>query len=278
MITFVSAFYVLDSKFTKEKYEKWFSNFLPNIKKFKMVIFCNNESYIFLKKYINDNIILVIYEMKDFYNYKYKDKWIKNHKKNTLLNTDDKNIHGMKSHKTSWKLNMLWSEKISFVKKAYNDKYFPETEWYGWCDIGYFRGTSYGDISHGQIKEWPNYNKIEQLDKEKVYYAMVRFDKNYINNLFKLVNTKNKNGLPRQPIPEDQWSIAGGFFVTCKKNIDWWFDMYDKKLTLYFDNNYLVKDDQIIIVDNIFSEISKFCLISETHRCDPWFVFQRFLL
>ena len=45
----------------------------------------------------------------------------------------------MKSYKTSWKLNMLWNKKISFVKKAYQEKYFDETEWYGWMDIGYFR-------------------------------------------------------------------------------------------------------------------------------------------
>ena len=49
----------------------------------------------------------------------------------------------MKSHKTDWKLNMLWSEKIAFVKKCYDNKYFPETDWYGWVDIGYFRGTSF---------------------------------------------------------------------------------------------------------------------------------------
>jgi hypothetical protein len=38
----------------------------------------------------------------------------------------------MNCHKTSWELNMLWNEKISFVNKAYQEKYFDETEWYGW--------------------------------------------------------------------------------------------------------------------------------------------------
>ena len=185
----------------------------------------------------------------------------------------------MKSHKTCWKLNMLWSEKISFVKKAYNDKYFPETEWYGWCDIGYFRGDEPGDILNEQIKEWPNYDKLKLFDKDKVYYARVNKKKKF-ETLFNLINMKNKNGLPKHPIPPEQWSIAGGFFIIYKKKIDWWFDKYDKKLALYFDNNYLVKDDQIIIVDNICSEYENIGLITEKYRyvnCE-WFVFQRYLL
>jgi len=32
MITFVSAFYILESKFSKEKYDNWMNNILPNIK------------------------------------------------------------------------------------------------------------------------------------------------------------------------------------------------------------------------------------------------------
>jgi hypothetical protein len=36
---------------------------------------------------------------------------------------------------------MLWSEKISFVKETMDNQYF-NTEYYGWCDIGYFRNRS----------------------------------------------------------------------------------------------------------------------------------------
>jgi len=39
-----------------------------------------------------------------------------------------------------------------------------------------------------------------------------------------------------------------------------------------------VKDDQILVVDLIFSNKGKFELIKETNRTNPWFVFQRFLL
>ena len=279
MITFISAFYILQSKFSKEKYDNWMYNLLSNIENFKLVLFTNKNSKFLLKKYEqNKNIKIVLLEIEEFYNYKYKNYWIDNHSKNTLLNCNNKVVNEMNCHKTSWKLNMLWNEKVSFVNKAYQEKYFDETEWYGWMDIGYFRGTCRGDISPNQIKMWPSNDKINNLDKEKVYYALVRKDKNYINKLIKIVNEKNDNGLPKNPIPETQWSIAGGFFVAHKKKLKWWFDMYDKKLNLYFNNNYLVKDDQIIIVDNIFSNLQKFKLVKESGNGDSWFVFQRYLL
>ena len=186
MITFVSAFYILESKFAKEKYVKWMSNFLPNICNFKFVIFTDkNTCFIFDEYKKNPNIKIVLVEIEDFHNYKYKKYWIKNHLRNTLLNCNKKIANGMQCHKTDWKLNMLWSEKIEFVRKASENKYFPETEWYGWCDIGYFRGNSAGDISEIQIKQWPNNDKFKKMNKNKVYYALVRRDKKYINNIEK---------------------------------------------------------------------------------------------
>ena len=99
-----------------------------------------------------------------------------------------------------------------------------------------------------------------------------------MNYLFKIVNNKNKKGLPRQEIPVHQNSIAGGFFILHKDNIDWWLQEYNKKMELYFENNYLVKDDQIILVDCILSDINKFYLFRENEEgLDNWFMFQRLL-
>lgn len=274
MITFATAFYILKSKFSKKKYENWISNFLTNIRNFNLVIFCNDESKLLLEKYIcgNKKIKLVVLNIVDFYNYKYKKDWIKNHDKNILLN-------GQASpHKTVWELNMLWSEKISFVKNIVDNNYFEKTDWYGWCDIGYFRGDSIGDISQDKIQKWPNENKIKVLNKEKIYYALVRNNCFYLQHLYNIVNNKNDQGLPKIPIPQNQWSIGGGFFLVCKENVNKWHKMYDDKLQLYFKNEYLVKDDQIIIVDNIMSNLNNFKLISENTGLNNWFLFQRFLL
>jgi len=92
------------------------------------------------------------------------------------------------------------------------------------------------------------------------------------------VNTKNIVGLPVKEIPPNQNSIAGGFFFLHKDKINWWSETYERTLELYFKNNYLVKDDQIILVDCILSNLDKFTLFKENNPLlDNWFMFQRFL-
>ena len=55
--------------------------------------------------------------------------------------------------------------------------------------------------------------------------------------------------------------------------------MFDNKLNLYFKHDELVKDDQIIIADCVFSNLKHFHLCKEnTPNLDNWFLFQRFLL
>ena len=84
--------------------------------------------------------------------------------------------------------------------------------------------------------------------------------------------------MPVTPIPPHQNSIAGGFFILNKDNIEWWATTYDNRLKLYFENNYLVKDDQIILVDCILSNLDKFTLFRENiSNLDNWFMFQRIL-
>jgi hypothetical protein len=210
---------------------------------------------------------IIIKPIDQFYNFKYKDYWIENHKKNILLNA-----------KSCWELNMLWSEKIWFVNETIERKYF-ETEFYGWSDIGYFRNRPH-DTHTQKLLNWSNSEKIMKLDKNKICYACINNDNGYINNLLKIVNNKNQMGLPLQQIPSHQNSIAGGFFIIHKDKIDWWKKTYDTKLELYFKNNYLVKDDQIILVDCILSNLTDFTLFRENNSkldLDNWFMFQRIL-
>ena len=150
---------------------------------------------------------------------------------------------------------MLWCEKINFVYRAM--EYF-DTECYGWCDIGYFRTDN--------VKDWPYYHMT--IDKTKIYYGLVN------KQIFNQIDTILKNNMI---IPPNQWSIAGGFFVTYKKNIAWWKDIFYKKLDFYFENDRLVKDDQMIIVDCVCSNQEKFALCEENSKYDPWFMFKRIL-
>jgi hypothetical protein len=266
MITFVTCWYKFNNKFNDNIYKEWIDNFLSNVNNFYLVVYTNKDSYIILEKYSNlKNIKIIIEEVENFSNYQYKNYWIINHEKNYLLNS-----------KISWEVNMLWNEKIAFVKKTFENNYF-NTEWFGWCDIGYFRCRN-NDLSREQLKLWPNIQKIKNLNKDKIYYAKVNNNSKILNNYMKIILDKNDIGLPKLEIPHNQVSIAGGFFIIHKDKINWYYKLNDNKLKLYFNNNRLVKDDQIIVLNNIIDNLNNFQLISENDKYDNWFLFQRFLL
>jgi hypothetical protein len=264
LITFSSCFYIIKSKFSYETYVNWMNKLISIVNNFNLVIYTDEDSSKYINTNNNERIKIIIKPIEEMYNYKYKEYWIKNHQNNNLLN--DKSIH-----KTSWELNMLWSEKISFVEETYNNKYF-ETEYYGWCDIGYFRDLDSYKIS--LFLNWPSNDKIINLNKSKIHYIQINNNKNYIDYLKNIINNKNNIGLPIMPIPPDQTSIAGGFFILYKDKINWWKELYDNKLQLYFKNEYLVKDDQIIIIDCIFSNDEHY----ELYLSYSWFAFQNILL
>jgi teichuronic acid biosynthesis glycosyltransferase TuaG len=157
---------------------------------------------------------------------------------------------------------MLWNENLFFVEDALKNNFY-EDEFIGWCDIGYFRD--------GPIENWPSHNKINNLDKDKIYYIKI-CDNSYYSYLKNIIENKNEKGLPSIPIPENQVSVAGGFFLSHKKNIKKYSEIYSQKLQNYFDNTYLIKDDQIIVIDSIISNPEYFKLID-----GDWFEFRNFL-
>jgi len=267
MITFCTSWYNVKSKFDIQTYRTWMSNILNNVNNFNLVIYTNKESYYVVEPLIeankdNTKIKVVFKEWDEFYGYKWENEWIKNHKKNDLLNNKSR-------WDTDWKLNMLWNEKIHFVQNAMENHYF-DSDWYGWCDIGYFRNAT--------TVNWPNLNKIQQLNTDKIYYGLPGH-KSMVNQLARIILTKNKNNMPVVPIPPNQVSIAGGFFITHKNGLLMWKDIYYSRLHEYFTNNYLVKDDQIIIIDCIINNLKRFELVEEPNpQQDRWFVFHNFLL
>jgi len=246
------------------------SNFLINVNNFNLVIYTNKESYYVFKSLVENNsrIKVIMKEWDEFYGYNWKDKWINNHTKNNSLNDNSR-------FKTDWKLNMLWSEKINFVKEAKDNKLF-NSDWYGWCDIGYFRGGN--NLTREEIRKWPNIDKINLLNKDKIYYGLPG-NRKELNLLTSNILMKNENNMPVIPISPHQVSIAGGFFLSHKDKIDWWNTTYYNRLNDYFTYNYLVKDDQMVIIDCIINDIKNFILIEEPDpRKDRWFVFQSFLI
>ena len=117
LITFSTCWYIMKSKFDATKYAMWIKNLLSITNNFNLVIYTDVNSLKMLILLFNDakqNIKIIIKPLTEFYTYKYKDNWIKNHLSST-----------MELHKQiDWQLNMLWNEKPFFVQETIQHKYF----------------------------------------------------------------------------------------------------------------------------------------------------------
>ena len=277
-ITFSTCWYEFKAKFDPSVYYRWIDNMLSATCNYYLVIYTDEQGAKRLQKYADNNpcITIVVKPFEQLYNYKYKDFFIENHKKNDQLNK-----------RVDWQVNLLWCEKVHFVAETMEKNHCKANHsFYGWCDIGYFREKipntrDYGEFNHlpMEMMKWPDPNKVRSLDTDVVYYACINNNMEYMKQLQKLITTKNSVGLPKTPIPPNQLSIAGGFFVTHRDNVKTWQQMFDERLELYIDNDYLVKDDQMVIIDCIFSYPKLFRLITEKNNNTDsvWFLFQRYL-
>jgi len=242
---------------------------LGNVNNYFLVVYTDSKGEPFVRKYAeNPRIRIVLMPIEEFYNYKYKEQWIANHANNPYLNQH-----------VSWEVNMLWAEKAHFVANTINQGYFSDNVdvWYGWCDIGYFREGPH-NMQRDELTRWPNETKIANLNPAKIYYGCVNNNSGELNDIIRKANNRTPVGLPAEPLPPRQISIAGGFFLSKRDNIEWWKSLFDKTLALYFDNHYLVKDDQMVIASCIFTNMDRFVLFMEdSPPYDNWFMFQRHL-
>ena len=154
-VTFATCWYSLTSKFPADTYLRWMKHMLTEVTNYNLVLFTDAAGELLLRDHFspyyfqNPRIKIVQKPIETWHNYQYQKAWIKNHTKNTSLNG-----------KTEWKLNMLWAEKINFVNEARVNEYFPLTDFYGWCDIGYFR--------EGPCPTFCTTPKILALNKNKI--------------------------------------------------------------------------------------------------------------
>lgn len=283
LITFVSAWYELTSKFPKEQYYVWATNLLANVRKFYLVVFVEDSRTSKLIKQLSNNnpmVFVIIHSIKHFHLYqKYKNEFQMNHQLNHQINK-----------LVSWELMILWCSKqrlVALVEEntsLHHHKYPPNiTEYYGWCDIGYFRNRNNGfnELTPQQIQSFPNNVKLSSFDKSKIHYGLVEPD-NIPYLLSFILNRRSDISLPIVPLPFNQISIAGGFFIAgggSGSPIKAWRDMFESHIAIYFDNNYVIKDDQYIIIDLICQNQNLFNLLVEQKQphLDNWFMFQRIL-
>lgn len=287
ILTLSTCWYNIKSKFPSTKYLEWTNNFLSIVNNFNLVIYTDRESLAFLQPLFVSNpaiankigvkIKIIIKPFKSFYGYKYKNNWIKNHE-----------TSGIDLHKRiDWKLNMLWCEKVHFVNETVTNKYF-DTLFYGWCDIGYFRNNE--DTMHtSQLLSWPNPVKLldQSFLKKGIHYGCVENDRTIFNSLQQDIlnhykNDKNIEKKERKEQPTNKLfnkCFAGGFFIIRPGLTQTFVSLFDSKLQYYFDNEYVIKDDQTILLDCIFNNPQFFGIHwDQGHaKYDNWFMFQHIL-
>jgi macrodomain Ter protein organizer (MatP/YcbG family) len=266
-ITFSTCWYSLKAKFGFNNYDVWIKKLLSNVKCFNLVIYTDEEGEALCKfttyAASNHRIRVIIKPFESLHNYKLKNTWIQNHVNNSIR------------HLVDWRVNALWSEKVHFVEETVNRKYF-DTDYYGWCDIGYFRSGP-DHIDPTMLERWPNPEKIKELNPEKIYYASVNNNPTQIKNCIQIVNSQKLLD------PRINY-IAGGFFILHKSNAEWWKTTYQSQLLNQFSLGYVVKDDQQIITNCVYSKDmhSKFKICTEKTpgmlREMNWFLFQFILL
>lgn len=273
LLTLSTCFYILKSKFPVRQYIEWINNFLLIVKNFNLVIYTEHASWKYISHLINLNdprIKVVFKPLTQFKLYKYQNEWIKNHNESKL------DLH----QNVDWELNMLWNEKVFFVEDTVKNAYF-KTFYYGWCDIGYFR-NNLDNIHTKYLHNWPNLVTLlkEPFTNNVIHYAVVQENYELYNNELLHIKRHYEEKLLDQPSSDLLKNFfAGGFFILKHQMIQTYAKIYEAKLEYYFNNNYIIKDDQTIITDIIATNQNIFCIHDILKsRFNEWFAFQKILM
>ena len=271
LITFSTCWYIVKSKFPITTYLEWIKNLFSIVNNFNLVIYTDINGYNSLKQLLltnnflkkKDQIKVIIKPMNEFYGYRYKDEWIKNHNNSQL------SLH----KKVDW-------EKIHFVNETLHNKYF-DTMYHGWCDIGYFRELSYKKLE--LLIGWPSPLTLLTKLSNKIHYGCVQTDamkyKMLQNDVVTHYSNNNNTSIRKSSPPISYKKIeeicfSGGFFILTQPLAEIYSRIFDSKLQYYFKNGFTVKDDQQIIMDCIFTNPQLF----QIHFSENWFMFQELLL
>lgn len=291
-ITFSSCLYGMKNRHGYEKHMNWFRDFIRVVNRFYLVIYTGELEYSVvcdevrkLEKDTQRKIKVILKPFSEFHNYKYERFWMENNARPECKLAE----------LADWRLNLLWCEKTHFVRETIENRYF-DTDYYGWCDVGYFRNTLAPAAYRERIREhWPNPNIINRLHKDKVYYGCnlspSQLHIGYTYHAQHFQNTARMetcDGIPRDVYHPQAHMLSGGFYITGREKALWWCCRFQENLELYITNNAVIQDDQHIIAHCVFTNCGTttgttnpdFCIvkINETKEDALWFLFRDFLV
>jgi hypothetical protein len=252
--TIVTAFYEIKSKFSKEKYLEWGSNFLKLSA--PIVLFTDSSISSEIKKIRGDKLIHIIeipfYELDTWKSY--KEEWKKQHDKNP-----EKNIH-------SEELYTLWSNKAKFVEKAISINPF-NTDYFFWCDFGAFRNNFILPII---LNSFPS---TKYLPRDKILLQSM-------GNLKHNEKIRKDDGIIGEKVDEN-WNevrIVGGLWGGGKEGCISWIHSYYTMLERYFRAGRFAGNDQNVMLSTYLENPNLAIVVNPTlYYIDQWFFLQYLL-
>jgi hypothetical protein len=201
-LTCVSCYYPVKNKH-EGQYHKWFINSLAI--NCPYVFFTTKDHIEYIRSFRKDlPTYFIECAIEEFTIYPYRDKMI---------------THPY--HCPSVELNLIWNEKIFFIKKAYDLNPF-QTEWFKWVDAGI---CVYRDVAPSPLP-FPNPEKMENLPKDQFIFSS---SEAYRKDLI---------------LPNNYYHHISGTYLMHKDIINTVVEIYHQYLTLIDTNN--IWTDQVL--------------------------------
>lgn len=252
MTTIVTCYYKLHkNKHNDTEWKYWIENFF--MIQSNKIIFTNKETYnIYFKNRNSANTYYYILEFQNFYTYKYLETFKKHHELD-----HEKIIHNVH-------LYLIWNEKSNFLKRAIELNYF-NTDFFVYCDIGYFRIRNLMCL----YRNWPKTEILKSIGNKITLLEINEFNNNelILNNdipiSFQYVNR-----------------IGGGIIAGSKKILLEWINIYYKTLEDFIEINRFIGKDQSIMASTYVKNKKIINLVKHrpTNLCqNKWFYLAPYL-
>ena len=234
-LTFVTSYYMIDSKYPKQNYLEWIDNFFRIIKldNCNLFVFTDMNSMPYLERYKLENVTFIIYEFKHFYTSQFDEYW------QACFNADaEKKIHNVNLYK-------LWSEKTFMIEKVMS---INRANWVYWIDIGCVRDLTV------RI-EFPNIKKLTSFDK--ITLGCIG---QFVKEDYKVENGIS-NRFMRPGVIAGKGVIQGGFFGGSAEYLKMWIELYRQELNFFMSNGLYGGKDQYIMTNIYFKHPELFNLV-----------------
>ena len=242
-MTVVTAYYSGKSKYTTTKYDTWIQNFLmlrTNVYLFTDQLTLDASLASLIAKSGKKNICIHLLNKSDFGVNKLGINWTAQHvidSEKAYHNTD---------------LYMLWGEKLNFVKAASEHNPY-ESSWFGWVDMGSFRGEF-----KPFFRTFPTTNLFE---KDKIHVNLVGVLGNF--------TIDTNSSLPQPMLTQDL--VGGGFLFGDMHAFSVFHDLFYDYMVRYARLGQFVGKDQIIFNTCYAMRPSLFVGIRAPPKEEKWF-------